>query len=215
LENVPDARRRARDGELLFGTVDSWLICKLTNGAVHVTDHSNASRTMLMDLATGQWDEELLDVFDIPRQMLPKIVASSSVLGVAAAEHMGEILIAGIAGDQQAALFGQGCFPAGDGQEHLWDRCFALMHTGERRPVSRNKLLATRAASVDGARFAMEAAVFIAGAAIQWLRDKVGMIDEAVASGRLAESIADTGGVFLCRHSSAWGRRIGTRTLEG
>ncbi len=127
LEHVPDARRKARDGELLFGTVDTWLIWKLTNGVVHVTDHSNASRTMLMDLATGEWDSGLLDVFGVPREMLPRIVASSSVVGITAGEHLGaEIPIAGIAGDQQAALFGQGCFRAGAGQEHLWHGMFRL-----------------------------------------------------------------------------------------
>jgi len=198
LEHVPDARQRARDGELLFGTVDTWLIWKLTDGAVHVTDHSNASRTMLMDLGTGEWDAGLLDVFGVPRAMLPRIVSSSLVVGVTAGDHFGaEIPIAGIAGDQQAALFGQGCFRPGLAKNTYGTGCFALMHTGERRPFSRNKLLATRAASVDGAQFAMEGAVFIAGAAIQWLRDKLGMIGEAAESGELAQSVADTGGVYF------------------
>jgi glycerol kinase len=138
--------------------VDTWLIWKLTNGAVHVTDHSNASRTMLMDLGAGEWDSGLLDVFGVPRAMLPRIVASSWVVGVTAGEHFGaEIPIGGIAGDQQAALFGQGCFRSGLAKNTYGTGCFALMHTGERRPVSRNRLLATRAASLDGARFAMEA----------------------------------------------------------
>jgi glycerol kinase len=198
LEHVPDALGRARDGELLFGTVDTWLIWKLTNGMVHVTDHSNASRTMLMDLGTGEWDSGLLDVFGVPRAMLPRIASSSAVVGVAAGEHFGaEIPIAGIAGDQQAALFGQGCFRSGLAKNTYGTGCFALMHTGERRPVSKNKLLATRAASVNGARFAMEGAVFITGAAIQWLRDKLGIIGEAAESGELAESVGDTGGVYF------------------
>jgi glycerol kinase len=198
LEHVADARRKARDGELLFGTVDTWLIWKLTNGAVHVTDHSNASRTMLMDLGTGEWDSGLLDVFGVPGAMLPRIVGSSLVVGVTAGEHFGaEIPIGGIAGDQQAALFGQGCFRSGLAKNTYGTGCFALMHTGERRPVSRNRLLATRAASLDGARFAMEGAVFIAGAAIQWLRDKLGIIGEAGESGELAQSVADTGGVYF------------------
>ncbi len=198
LEHVPDARRKARDGELLFGTVDTWLIWKLTNGAVHVTDHSNASRTMLMDLETGEWDAGLLDVFGVPRAMLPRIVASSAVVGVTAGEHFGaEIPIAGIAGDQQAALFGQGCFRAGLAKNTYGTGCFALMHTGERRPVSGHRLLATRAASTDGARFALEGAVFIAGAAIQWLRDKLGIIGDAAESGELAQSVVDTGGVYF------------------
>ncbi|MGB6946942.1 MAG: glycerol kinase GlpK [Bryobacteraceae bacterium] len=198
LEHVRDARRKARDGELLFGTVDTWLIWKLTNGVVHVTDHSNASRTMLMDLATGEWDAGLLEVFGVPHAMLPRIVASSSVVGITAGEHLGaEIPIAGIAGDQQAALFGQGCFHAGMAKNTYGTGCFALMHTGERRPVSQNKLLATRAASLDGARFALEGAVFIAGAAVQWLRDKLGIIGAAAESGELAESVNDSGGVYF------------------
>jgi glycerol kinase len=198
LEHVPDALRKARDGELLFGTVDTWLIWKLTNGEVHVTDQSNASRTMLMDLGTGEWDAGLLDVFGVPRAMLPRIVASSEVVGVASGEHFGaEIPIAGIAGDQQAALFGQGCFRAGLAKNTYGTGCFALMHTGERRKVSRHKLLATRAASLGAAAFALEGAVFIAGAAIQWLRDKLGIIGDAAESGELAQSVVDAGGVYF------------------
>jgi glycerol kinase len=202
LENVPDARRKASDGELLFGTVDTWLIWKLTNGAVHVTDYSNASRTMLMDLEKGEWDSELLETFSVPRSMLPRIVPSSSVVGVMAAEHFGaEIPIAGIAGDQQAALFGQACFHAGLTKNTYGTGCFALMHTGSRRPVSANRLLATRAASLGAAlfgetQFAIEGSIFIAGAGIQWLRDKLGIIRSAAESGELAQSIADTGGVY-------------------
>ena len=198
LENVADARQKARDGELLFGNVDAWLIWRLTNGAVHVTDYSNASRTMLMDLASGEWDQELLDIFGVPHAMLPKIVPSSFLVGVTAAEHLGvEIPIAGIAGDQQAALFGQACFRPGLSKNTYGTGCFALMHTGERRPVSKNKLLATRAASTGGAEFAVEGSIFIAGAAIQWLRDKLGMIANAAESGELAGSVADTGGVYF------------------
>jgi len=198
LEHVPDARRKARDGELLFGTVDTWLIWKLTKGEVHVTDQSNASRTMLMDLGTGEWGAGLLDVFGVPRAMLPRIVASSEVIGVTAGEHFGaEIPIAGIAGDQQAALFGQGCFRAGLAKNTYGTGCFALMHTGERRRVSRHRLLATRAASLGTAAFALEGAVFIAGAAIQWLRDKLGIIGDAAESGELARSVVDAGGVYF------------------
>jgi glycerol kinase len=198
LEHVPEARRKARDGELLFGTVDTWLIWKLTNGAVHATDYSNASRTMLMDLATGEWDAGMLDVFGVPREMLPRIVGSSAVVGVTAGEHFGaEIPIAGMAGDQQAALFGQGCFRPGLAKNTYGTGCFALMHTGERRPISKNRLLATRAASRGAAAFALEGAVFIAGAAIQWLRDKLGIIGDAAESGELAQSVADTGGVYF------------------
>ena len=198
LEHVPDARSKARDGELLFGTVDTWLIWRLTNGAVHATDYSNASRTMLMDLGTGEWDRDLLDVFGVPRAMLPRIVASSGVVGEAAGEHLGqEIPIAGIAGDQQAALFGQACFRPGLSKNTYGTGCFALMHTGSHRPVSKHRLLATRAASFDGPQFAIEGSVFIAGAAVQWLRDKLGIIRAAAESGELAQSIEDTGGVYF------------------
>lgn len=199
LNHVADAERKARDGELLFGTVDTWLIWKLTNGAVHVTDYSNASRTMLMNLVTGDWDRELLETFGVPRAMLPRIAASSGVVGTAAGEHLGaEIPIAGIAGDQQAALFGQACFRAGLSKNTYGTGCFALMHTGSRQPVSKNKLLATRAASIDsGAQFAIEGSIFIAGAAIQWLRDKLGIIQTAAESGHLAATVPDTGGVYF------------------
>ncbi len=198
LEHVPDARRKARDGELLFGTVDTWLVWKLTKGAVHVTDYSNASRTMLMNLETGEWDEEMLDLFQVPRAMLPKIVGSSGVVGVAAGEHLGaEIPIAGIAGDQQAALFGQACFGKGLAKNTYGTGCFALMHSGERRPFSKHRLLETRAASLGRAQYALEGAVFIAGAAIQWLRDKLGIIGSAAESEALAGSVAGTGGVYF------------------
>jgi len=199
LENVPDARQKALDGELLFGTVDTWLVWKLTNGAVHVTDPSNASRTMLMDLSSGEWDAELLRTFGVPRSMLPAIAPSSAVVGVAAAEHFGrEIPIAGIAGDQQAALFGQACFRSGYSKNTYGTGCFALMHTGEVQPVSKSKLLATRAASTSGQpEFAIEGSIFIAGAAIQWLRDQVGIMKTAAESEGLAKSVPDTGGVYF------------------
>jgi len=199
LENVPDARSRARDGELLFGTVDTWLVWKLTNGAVHVTDPSNASRTMLMDIRTGEWDPDLLDSFGIPSPMLPRIVPSSSVAGVSAARHFGaEIPIAGIAGDQQAALFGQACFRPGLSKNTYGTGCFALMHTGGRQPVSKNKLLATRAASINqDAQFAIEGSIFIAGAAVQWLRDKLGIIATAAETQAIAAAVQSTGGVHF------------------
>jgi len=200
LDHVPDARSRARDGELLFGTVDTWLIWRLTNGACHVTDDSNASRTMLMDLAAGNWADELLSLFDIPRAMLPRIVRSSEVVGVTHPDHLGgaEIPIAGIAGDQQAALTGQACFRPGFAKNTYGTGCFALLHTGTRLPVSANKLLATRAASAtpEGG-FAIEGSVFVAGAAIQWLRDQMKLIGTAAESEELAMSVADTGGVYL------------------
>jgi len=198
LEHVPDARRKALDGELLFGTVDTWLIWKLTNGAVHVTDYSNASRTMLMDLERGEWDSELLETLSVPRAMLPRMVPSSCIVGVTTGEHFGaEIPIAGIAGDQQAALFGQACFHAGLSKNTYGTGCFALMHTGSRRPVSANRLLATRAASLGESQFAIEGSIFIAGAGIQWLRDKLGIIRTAAESGDLAQTIAETGGVYF------------------
>ena len=165
LDHTPGALAKARDGQLLFGNVDTWLIWNLTGGTVHVTDPSNASRTMLMNLATGEWDQELLGIFDIPRVMLPGIEPSSSVVGTCAAEHLGaELPIAGIAGDQQAALVGQACFRAGLSKNTYGTGCFALMHTGERAPVSRHGLLGTRAASTDRrAQFAVEGSVFVAG----------------------------------------------------
>ncbi len=199
LDHVPGAAGRARAGDLLFGNVDTWLIWKLTGGAVHATDPSNASRTMLMDLASGQWDPELLSLFDIPRSMLPRIVASSQVIGSTAAGHLGApIPIAGIAGDQQAALVGQACFRPGLSKNTYGTGCFALMHAGARAPVSRSGLLATRAASPDaGARFAVEGSIFIAGAAVQWLRDRLGVLRTAAESETVAASTPDTGGVYF------------------
>jgi glycerol kinase len=199
LENVPVARERARAGELLFGNIDTWLIWKLTGGAVHVTDVSNASRTMLMNLATGDWDNHLLSLFDIPRGILPRIARSSEIVGTAAASHLGaEIPIAGIAGDQQAALFGQACFRPGLSKNTYGTGCFALLHTGEKQPVSAHKLLATRAAQIDATpQFAIEGSVFVAGAAVQWLRDGLGLISAAAESEAVATSVADTGGVYL------------------
>jgi glycerol kinase len=185
--------------DLLFGNVDTWLIWKLTKGSAHVTDPTNASRTMLMNLESGDWDPELLSVFGLPHEMLPRIVRSSGVCGAAAAEYLGaEIPIAGIAGDQQAALFGQACFEPGMAKNTYGTGCFALMHSGGRRPVSKNRLLATRAASSGAdAQFAVEGAVFIAGAAVQWLRDKLQIISSAAESAALAESLPDTGGTYL------------------
>ncbi len=199
LENVPDAKQKARDGELLFGTVDTWLIWKLTNGARHVTDFSNASRTMLMDLGSGEWDDDLLRIFDVPRAMLPAIVPSSGIIGATAAEHLGEeIPISGIAGDQQAALAGQACFRAGLAKNTYGTGCFALLHTGGSVPVSTHRLLATRAAAIDAtAAFAIEGSVFVAGAAVQWLRDELGIITTAAESEPLARSVPDNGGVYF------------------
>ncbi|HLH40295.1 MAG TPA: glycerol kinase GlpK [Bryobacteraceae bacterium] len=184
--------------DLLFGNVDTWLIWKLTGGT-HVTDPTNASRTMLMNLESGDWDDELLNLFGIPGEMMPRIVASSGVCGTALAEHLGaEIPIAGIAGDQQAALFGQACFSPGLSKNTYGTGCFALMHAGAHAPVSRHRLLATRAASPDRtAQYAVEGSIFIAGAAVQWLRDKLQLISTAAESEALAASVPDTGGAYL------------------
>ena len=199
LENTPGARERAEAGDLVFGNVDTWLIWKLTGGATHATDPSNASRTMLMNIATGEWDDELLRTFHVPRSMLPNIVPSSGVCGAAIPDHLGvEIPIAGIAGDQQAALFGQACFRPGLSKNTYGTGCFTLMHTGAKEPVSKNRLLATRAASTDAKpQFAIEGSVFIAGAAVQWLRDKMGLVTNAAETEPIAATVPDTGGVYF------------------
>ncbi len=199
LEHHPEASAKARDGEALFGNVDTWLIWKLTNGATHVTDYTNASRTMLMDLRSGTWDDELLRIFEIPRAILPEIVASSAVIAETAPEHLGAAIpIAGIAGDQQAALAGQACFRAGLSKNTYGTGCFALLHTGAAAPVSANKLLATRAASTSAeAAFAIEGSVFVAGAAVQWLRDQLGVIRTAEESETMAYSVPDSAGVYF------------------
>jgi glycerol kinase len=202
LENVPDAKARARDGEILFGTVDSWLIWNLTHGSTHVTDPTNASRTMLMDLETGAWDDELLGIFEIPRAVLPEIVPSAARLGTIKVKEIlagSRIPISGVAGDQQAALAGQACFRAGLSKNTYGTGCFALTHAGDLRPHSKNRLLGTRAAAAgDGpAEFAVEGSVFVAGAAVQWLRDELGLIRTAAESEALAASVPDSGGVHV------------------
>jgi glycerol kinase len=199
LDHVADARRRAENGELLFGNVDTWLLWKLTSGAVHVTDVTNASRTMLMDLESGTWNREMLAVFGIPERMLPRIVGSCGVAGTVDGAHFGaQIPVAGIAGDQQAALAGQACFRAGLSKNTYGTGCFALMHTGSRRPFSANRLLATRTATFGkSAEYAIEGSVFVAGAAIQWLRDELGLISSASESEAVAESVPDCGGVVM------------------
>jgi glycerol kinase len=199
LENTPDGHARANDGAILFGNVDTWLIWNLTRGAVHATDYTNASRTMLMDLNTGEWDDELLGIFGISRAILPEIRSSCGRLGAVAADIFGaEIPISGIAGDQQAALAGQACFRAGLSKNTYGTGCFALTHSGDKRPFSGNNLLATRAASLNETpQFAVEGSVFVAGAAIQWLRDSLGIISSAAESESLAASIPDSGGVYI------------------
>ncbi|HTM51590.1 MAG TPA: glycerol kinase GlpK [Bryobacteraceae bacterium] len=197
LENTPGARSKARNGDLLFGNVDTWLIWKLTGGAVHATDFTNASRTMLLNLETGAWDDDLLRIFDVPASMLPAVHPSSGVLGVAT-QLGADIPIAGVAGDQQAALAGQACFRPGLSKNTYGTGCFALLHTGDRMPVSKNRLLATRAASTGGpSQFAIEGSVFIAGAAVQWLRDRLGVISTAAETEPVAASVPDNGGVYF------------------
>ena len=199
LDNHPGARDAARRGELAFGTVDTWLTWQLTGGAVHATDVSNASRTMLFDIHRNRWDEELLELLDIPREVLPEVHASSHVYGHTRAELFGApIVIGGIAGDQQSALFGQACFSAGLAKNTYGTGCFMLMHTGERCLSSRNGLIATRAAQV-GARpgFALEGSVFIGGAVVQWLRDGLQAIPGSAAIENLAESVPDSGSVMF------------------
>jgi glycerol kinase len=199
LDNVPGARARAEAGELAFGTIDSWLVWKLSGGAVHVTDVSNASRTLLYDIHAGRWDQELIDLLGVPDRVLPQVRPSSGVVAETAAGLFAvRIPIAGIAGDQQAALFGQRCVTPGTVKNTYGTGCFMLMHTGQRPVPSRNKLLTTAACpSGSGPEYALEGSVFIAGAVVQWLRDGLGIIKSSADIERLAASVADNGGVYL------------------
>lgn len=199
LDHVPGARERADRGELAFGTVDSWLIWKLTGGSVHVTDLTNASRTMMMNLATGQWDPELLSLLNVPESVLPEIVPSSQVYGeTSEALFGGAIKIAGAAGDQQAALFGQNCTRHTMAKNTYGTGCFMLMHVGDKPLVSKNRLLTTAAASASGhPEYALEGSVFVAGAAVQWLRDGLGIIESSSEIEALARSVDDSDGVCV------------------
>lgn len=199
LDKVPGARQGAEEGRLLFGTIDSWLIWKLTGGRAHVTDVTNASRTMLFDIRRLRWDPELLELFGIPEQMLPKVQPSSCIYGETEPGLFGgKIPVAGAAGDQQSALFGQCCFEAGDVKNTYGTGCFLLMHTGSEPVFSENGLITTIAASGPGRiRYALEGSVFTAGAAVQWLRDELKLIPDAAASEAEARSVADTGGVYV------------------
>jgi glycerol kinase len=199
LENVPDARARANAGELLFGTVDAWLIWKLTGGSVHATDTTNASRTLFYDITDGAWDDELLALFDVPRSMLPEIRDSSCRFAETAGDiFAARIAIAGVAGDQQAALFGQRCTAPGMVKNTYGTGCFMLMHTGDAPIVSRSKLVTTAACAAGGrAQYALEGSVFVAGAAVQWLRDGLGLIKASADIEPLAASVTDNGGVYL------------------
>jgi glycerol kinase len=200
LDNVPDALQRARQGELLFGTVDSWLIWNFTDGSVHVTDYSNAARTLMYDIHARRWDDALLDMLGVPPCMLPEVRSSSEVYGVTASRHFfgAAVPLAGIAGDQQAALFGQACFEPGMAKNTYGTGCFMLMNTGGEAVASHHGLLTTIAWGIDGrVEYALEGSIFVAGSAVQWLRDGIQIIDEAAESEALAMSVASTEGVYF------------------
>ncbi len=198
LDHVPDAQKRAERGELLFGTVDTFLIWKLTEGRAHITDRTNASRTMLYDIVNLRWDAELCRALSIPMEMLPRVVPSGGVCAAAMLDGV-EIPIAGVAGDQQAALYGHGCRAAGEGKNTYGTGCFLLINTGETFCRSTHGLITTLAAQPDGApvQYALEGSVFSGGAVIQWLRDALGLISDAAEAARLAGSVPDNGGVYL------------------
>jgi glycerol kinase len=200
LDTVPDARARAARGELAFGTVDAWLLWRLTNGRVHATDATNASRTLLWDLRSQGWSELLLERLRIPPEVLPEVCDSSGVLAETEAEHLGApVPLAGIAGDQQAALFGQACLGAGESKSTYGTGCFAMTHTGAEPVWSGNRLLTTVASRIDGRiAYAVEGSIFVAGAAVQWLRDRLGVLATAADSEACARRTGgDTGGVYL------------------
>ncbi|MHB1394690.1 MAG: glycerol kinase GlpK [Clostridia bacterium] len=199
LDNVEGAREKAEKGDLLFGNIDTWLIWNLTGGKNHVTDYSNASRTMLFNINTLEWDEAILKELNIPRSMLPEAKPSSFIYGYTAKELFGaEIPIAGAAGDQQAALFGQACFQPGMAKNTYGTGCFMLMNTGEKLVGSDNGLLTTIAWGLNGkVEYALEGSIFVAGAAVQWLRDELKIIDNAAASEEMAASVSDTNGVYI------------------
>ena len=199
LDNVPGVRERAEKGNLLFGTVETWLIWKLTKGAVHVTDYSNASRTMLFNINTLEWDDEILMELNIPKSMLPEVKSSSCVYGMTDTSFFGGVIpIAGAAGDQQSALFGQTCFNAGEAKNTYGTGCFLLMNTGEEPVFSKNGLVTTIAWGLDGkVNYALEGSIFVAGASIQWLRDEMRLIDSASDSEYMAQQVEDTNGCYV------------------
>ncbi len=199
LDHVEGARERAERGELLFGTVETWLIWKLTKGKVHVTDYSNASRTMLFNINTLRWDQEILDLIGIPLSMLPEVKPSSCIYGEADASFLGgTVLIGGAAGDQQSALFGQTCFEKGEAKNTYGTGCFLLMNTGDKPVFSDNGLVTTIAWGLDGkVTYALEGSIFVAGAAIQWLRDELRLIDSAEDSEYMARKVSDTNGCYV------------------
>ena len=199
LDNVPGARKRANAGKLLFGTIDTWLIWKLTGGKVHVTDHTNASRTMLYNIRELCWDKELLELLDVPECMLPEVKPSTYVYGTTEFElYGGEIPIAGAAGDQQCALFGQCCFEPGQMKNTYGTGCFLLMNTGSEIVESKNGLVTTIAVGYgDHVEYALEGSIFVAGAAVQWLRDELGVLSDAAESQEYAEKVPDTAGGYV------------------
>lgn len=200
LDNVEGARERANRGELLFGTVDSWLVWKLTNGKVHITDYTNASRTMLYNIKELKWDEKMLEILDIPKSMLPEVRNSSEVYGYANLGVKGgvRVPIAGIAGDQQAALFGQAAFNKGDVKNTYGTGCFLLMNTGEKMVKSKNGLVTTIAIGMDNkVQYALEGSVFVGGAVVQWLRDELEMISDSSDTDYFATKVEDNGGVYV------------------
>ena len=199
LDNVPGARRQAQQGELAFGTIDTWLLWQLTGGRVHATDVSNASRTMLFNVRSNQWDAELLRALDIPPGLLPQVLPSSAHFGTVDGALLGHaIAVGGMAGDQQSALFGQACFAAGMAKNTYGTGCFMLMHTGDKFQTSQNGLLSTSAAQIDAApQFALEGSVFVGGAVVQWLRDGLQAIKTSAEVEALARSVPDAGGVML------------------
>jgi len=197
LDNVEGVREKAEKGEILFGTIDSWLVYKLTDGKVHVTDYTNASRTMLFNIHTLQWDEKLLEELNIPKAMLPKVMPSSHIYGYTTIQGA-TIPIAGIAGDQQAALFGQRCFEKGEAKNTYGTGCFLLMNTGTTPYESKSGLITTIAVGIDGkVEYALEGSVFVGGAVIQWLRDEMRFITESRDAEYYAQKVADTGGVYM------------------
>ena len=197
LDNVPGARRKAEEGRLLFGTVDSWLLWKLTGGRVHATDYTNASRTMLFNIETLRWDETICGWLGIPLSMLPQVRSSSEVYGTVNLSGV-EVPIAGIAGDQQAALFGQTCFEPGEAKNTYGTGCFLLMNTGERMYQSKNGLLTTIAVGIGGkVQYALEGSVFVGGAVVQWLRDELHLITEASDTEYFATKVKDSAGVYV------------------
>jgi glycerol kinase len=198
-DHIPGLKERARKGEIAFGTIDTWLIAKLTRGKIHVTDYTNASRTLLFNIHEKKWDHELLSLLDIPREILPQVTDSASIVGTTDPSVLGcAIPISGIAGDQQAALFGQGCFYEGEAKNTYGTGCFLLLNVGNRKIAPQNGLILTLACDENGKPcYALEGSIFIGGAVVQWLRDGLGLIENASQTGAIAQSVQDTHGVYM------------------